>query len=105
MRFDRAVVVTVFSLVLLSAQPSPALFGFDFEFDWEGSRAERVVARSVDAVIVRPISFVRIMVGAGLFVPAALLAAPGGRESVDDVFDTFLRQPVEYTFRRELGDF
>jgi hypothetical protein len=40
-----------------------------------------------------------------LFVPAALLSSPGGAESIDIAWQTFVGSQVEDTFKRRLGDF
>lgn len=85
------------ALLLLSASPSMAA--------WEGSRGEDILAKGVDALIVRPLASARVVVGAVMFLPAALLASPSGQEGFDAAYDTFIQEPMEYAFQRELGDF
>ena len=91
----------VSSMILLAATPSMAAF----EFSWEDSAAERIATQGVDVVIVRPISLVRAAMGMVLVIPAALLAAPGGQESIDEVLQVFIVEPVNYVFRRRIGEF
>jgi hypothetical protein len=100
-RPGRIAAAFVSSLILLTATPSMAFF----DFRWEGSPAERVVTKGVDIVLVRPLSYFRLAVGAVLVIPAALLAAPNGREGVSEAFDIFIVQPANYAFDRELGEF
>ena len=96
-------IVTAFvsSLILFGATPSVAAF----DFSWEDSATERIVTQGVDVVIVRPISLVRAAAGMVLAIPALLFAAPGGRESIDEVLQVFVIEPVDYVFRRRLGEF
>ena len=102
-RPGRIAAAFVSSLILFTATPSMAFF--DSESSWEGSPAERVVAKGVDIVIVRPLSYLRLAVGAVFAIPAALLASPNGREGVSEAFDIFVVQPANYAFDRELGEF
>ncbi|MAG29597.1 MAG: hypothetical protein CL908_01735 [Deltaproteobacteria bacterium] len=89
------------STILLAATPSTAADGFR----WDGSQAQRAVSQGVDAVIVRPLAAARVVVGAALLVPAALLASPGGREGIDGAYEIFIEEPVTYAFVRKLGEF
>jgi hypothetical protein len=59
----------------------------------------------VDLLIIRPLSAVSLAAGAALFVPAAILTAPNGTESMKDAYDRFVREPGEYFYSRPLGDF
>lgn len=83
---------------------SPALAEWEWP-EWEGSPAEDVVAKGVDAVIVRPLASVRVVVGTLLAGPAILLSSPSGREGIDLAYDTLIAEPAEYAFVRKLGDF
>ncbi len=74
-------------------------------WDWEGSKAEAATAKGLDALIVRPLASARVLIGGVLFLPAAALASPGGREGIDGAYDVLLSEPMEYAFERELGDF
>ncbi|HEB89669.1 MAG TPA: hypothetical protein ENI85_08875 [Deltaproteobacteria bacterium] len=71
---------------------------------WEGSKAEEGVAKTADALLIRPLSVLRFAVGIAFFVPAALFAAPGGRENVEEVYDVLVARSVDYAFRRKLGE-
>ncbi len=97
MRPNRILAGLAACLILMSAAPSMAAF--------EGSKAERIIASGVDAVLVRPLAALRVVVGAMFFLPASLLASPSGREGIDGAYDIFLAEPIEYAFRRELGEF
>lgn len=94
-----ATLLTV-SLILLVAQPSMAIA----DFKWEGSTAEHVLAQTVDVVLIRPLALLRVAVGAAIFLPAALVTAPGGRTNIEEVYDIFVAESVDYAFRRKLGD-
>jgi hypothetical protein len=58
-----------------------------------------------DVVVVRPLAATAVPIGAAFFVPAALLSAPGGRDSVEQAFNLFVGGPVRYVFTRPLGEF
>ncbi len=89
------------SLLLVTAAPAGAL---EFpELEWEGSGTQKVTAKTIDLVIVRPIASVRVLVGSILFVPAALFSAPMGREGFEGALDVLITAPAEYAFDREVG--
>jgi hypothetical protein len=44
-------------------------------------------------------------VGTAFFVPAALVSAPGGRDSIETALDLFVLAPGKWVFQRPLGDF
>jgi hypothetical protein len=69
-----------------SARPNPALM-------------------AVDLLIMRPLGFVGAAVGAVLFLPAALITAPMGRESIETAKETFITVPSNEVFKRPLGKF
>ena len=58
-----------------------------------------------DVVVLRPLGLVATAVGAVLFVPAALLTAPNGRDGVDTALKFFIIEPAKSVFQRPLGDF
>jgi hypothetical protein len=58
-----------------------------------------------DAVALRPLGFLSVLVGSAAFVPVAIVCAPGGREAIDDALDLFVREPYRHTFQRPLGQF
>lgn len=99
MRPNRILAGFAACLILMSAAPSMA------EWSFEGSQAERVIAKGVDATLVRPLAAIRVVMGAMFFLPASLLSAPSGREGFNGAYDIFLAEPIEYAFRRELGEF
>ena len=99
MRPNRMLAGLAACLILMSAAPSMA------EFEFEGSKAERIIATGIDAVLVRPLASIRVVMGAMFFLPASLLASPSGREGVSGAYDIFIAEPIEYAFNRELGEF
>jgi hypothetical protein len=58
-----------------------------------------------DVLVVRPLAATALPVGVALFVPAALLSAPGGKDSVGQALDFFVMTPARYVFTRPLGEF
>lgn len=59
--------------------------------------------KTFDAVVLRPLGAATLVMGAGLFVPAVLLGAPGGSESIDNGYDVFIRTPWENLVDAPLG--
>ena len=47
----------------------------------------------IDAVLIRPLSF----------VPVAVVAAPGGKDALGEALEMFVMEPARYTFARPLG--
>lgn len=80
----------------------------------EDSVGQRIVSTGIDMTLVRPLAALRAGIGAVLFVPAAILASPAcavnaiNGEGCGPVFEApyevLVGEPVEYAFRRELGD-
>ena len=69
----------------------------------EEEGAERVAAIAFDVVILRPAGFVRFVLGsviATVVLPFALISG-----QAEEVVDTLIGNPGEFTFLRELGDF
>ena len=58
-----------------------------------------------DLLVIRPLAGVTALVGCALFVPAAILTAPNGRDSINDAYEHFVREPGEYFAKRPLGEF
>ena len=56
-----------------------------------------------DALIVRPVSLVCLGVTSLVFLIGWPFAAAGGNE--DEAKQALLKDPVQYTFKRPLGDF
>jgi hypothetical protein len=88
--------VTLLAL-LVSVQPSAAA--------WDGETVEKNSSKAFDAILVRPLATVRVVVGAVLFVPASLFASPSGREGIGGAYDVLIGSPIEYAFDRKLGEF
>jgi len=64
-----------------------------------------VMASIFDVALLRPLGFVTTLVGAGLFVPAALVTLPTGKDGLEHAWDVFITTPVQHTFKRPLGEF
>jgi hypothetical protein len=58
-----------------------------------------------DVLILRPLGLVTMAVGAGAFVPAALIASPMGRDGIEPALSIFVTDPAKHVFQRPLGDF
>jgi len=58
-----------------------------------------------DAVVVRPLGFVAIFVGAAFVVPIVLVTWPTGPETMDRATERFVRVQARSVFERPLGDF
>jgi len=94
--------IAIVLIVLLLSSPA-----FSVDSSGSGDDLERVarppgVARNAyDAVVLRPLGFLQVMVGAVVLVPAypvALLV-----DGDEDVWRACVGDPVERTFRRPLG--
>ena len=57
-----------------------------------------------DVVILRPLGFAASLVGAALFIPAALVTAPGGLNSIEEAWEQFVITPAEHVYTRPLGE-
>jgi hypothetical protein len=68
------------------------------------SEFQDITVKTVDVVFVRPLAAARVFVGALMFVPAALFSLPMGQEGFDAAYDTLIDEPMEYAFRRKLGE-
>jgi hypothetical protein len=98
----------VLILSLTFAMASPARAGAEDVSATESPArvsAGDVFFRGFDAVIVRPVSAVRMLVGAVLFFPLSELSLIGGLDNAREGFDVFVATPARYTFTRPLGDF
>jgi hypothetical protein len=95
-RIALALAILLLSSPAVSVEPSSS-----------GEDLERVarppgVARSLyDAILLRPLGFVQLALGAALFVPSYPVALLVGGD--EDVFRACIADPVERTFRRPLG--
>ena len=70
-----------------------------------GSLQPQTGAKVFDALVLRPLGFLAVAVGAVAFLPAALLSSPMGRDGIDDAWEHFVEFPSSQTFDRPLGDF
>lgn len=88
-------------LVLLSspaASVEPSASGDDLD---RVTRAPALARSAYDAVVLRPLGFVQVVLGAAVLLPAypvALLV-----DGDEDVWRACIADPVERTFRRPLG--
>jgi len=64
-----------------------------------------IVSQTFDVVILRPLGFVVLAVGSALFVPAAIVTAPGGKDNLEGALDFFVITPYKDVFERPLGEF
>jgi len=58
----------------------------------------------LDLMIMRPFLFATTLVGAAVFVPAAVMASPSGAEGIREAWETFVVPSYESTFKRPLGE-
>jgi hypothetical protein len=68
--------------------------------DWT---VERGFAATGDVLLVRPLGAAVTIANFGIFAVASPFAAMA--DATDEVFDTLVTEPGEYTFCRDLGDF
>ena len=71
--------------------------------DSDSWSVERGFAAAGDLLVVSPLGAAATVGGFGLFAVASPFAAMA--DGTDEVFDTLVKQPGEYTFVRDLGDF
>ena len=62
-------------------------------------------AKAFDVIVLRPLGLAGALIGVAFFVPAAILTAPGGRDSIQEAWEVFVQVPGEFVFRRPLGEF
>ncbi len=56
----------------------------------------------VDTVLFRPLGFVGLVLGTGVWLISLPFSAPGGNQL--DVRKKLVEEPAKYTFKRQLGD-
>jgi hypothetical protein len=61
-----------------------------------------VGAKTLDAVVVRPVSALSTVVGFGMFLVSTPFVAPS--QGITDSWEVFVRTPFDNTFQRTLGD-
>jgi len=91
-----ALVVATFCLATISLADS----GTVDSSEWT---VERGFAAVGDLLVVRPLGAAATIGGFGLFAVASPFAAMA--DGTEEVFDTLVTKPGEYTFVRDLGDF
>ena len=91
--------------VALATPPHPALAESDgLETAAAGFRG------AVDIVVLRPVSFTRLVIGSAVLLPISsvlnLAWLPVGRDFTvfREDLDRFVLEPVDYTFAREVGE-
>lgn len=94
-----ASLVACFSLATLALADSGARSSCD-DSDWT---VERGFAATGDILLVRPLGAAVTIANFGIFAVASPFAAMA--DATDEVFDTLVTEPGEYTFKRDLGDF
>ena len=94
--------IAVLSACLLHPAAVRAADGTDRTF---GASVQRIANGTFDVLIVRPTSLAVLVVGVGLFVPAAIFSSPGGKTSISEAWNFFVVNPAEYAIMRPLGDF
>lgn len=62
-------------------------------------------ANTFDVLVLRPLGFVGVVIGAALFVPVAVITAPGGRDTLEEALEMFVLVPGKFVFTRPLGSF
>ena len=91
--------IILFVISALALTPFTGVLAQDAVMDEENNGGKMVV----DIVLVRPISFVASVLGAGLFVIALPFSALGG--NVGPAWSKMVVAPGRYTFSRPLGEF
>ena len=94
-----ASLVVSFSLATLALADSGACT----PCDEDGWSVERGWAAFGDVLLVRPLGTAATIGGFGIFAVASPFAAMA--DATEEVFDTLVKEPADYTFNRDLGDF
>ena len=68
------------------------------------SRPQDYVVAGFDAVILRPLGFVVVVVGAAFVIPVALFTWPTS-DTTDAAVERFVKEPAHSVFERPLGEF
>ena len=93
---------TIVSLIAL-ASISLADVGTTSNTSNDDVTAESVFASIGDLLLVRPVGAAVTVANFGIFAVASPFAAMA--DATDEVFNTLVVEPGEYTFKRDLGDF
>jgi len=94
-----ASLIISFSIASLALSDSGTCSPCD-DNDWS---VERGWAAFGDVLLVRPLGTAGTIAGFGIFAVASPFAAMA--DATDEVFDTLVKEPADYTFNRDLGDF
>ena len=62
-------------------------------------------AAAFDAVVIRPMGAVALVVGGAYVIPVVLLTWPSGQGTIDVAVDRFVARPAKNLLERPLGDF
>lgn len=98
-RLRRTAAALSVAALLLSAQAHAQGAGDD------RSAPAHPAAQAFDVVVLRPLGLSAVAVGVAFFVPAAILSAPGGLDSLREAWEVFVQVPAEYVYKRPLGRF
>ena len=90
----RAAILTL-ALALMFAAPASARAQSDAAF---------YASATFDVLVLRPLGFAASLVGAALFIPAALITAPNGLDSIEETWRMFVVTPSEHVYMRPIGD-
>jgi hypothetical protein len=93
---------TIASLIAL-ASISLADVGTPCNTSCDDITVESVFASIGDLLLVRPVGTAVTIADFGIFAVASPFAAMA--DATDEVFNTLVVEPAEYTFKRDLGDF
>ena len=96
-RKKRVLILAVAVIFLTSVLAGPAL-----AWDPDASAEPSGAAMAGDLLVVRPISFVGLIVGSIVFVLSSPFSAIGG--NINLAAEKLVKAPATYTFVRPLGD-
>jgi hypothetical protein len=99
----RAAILTLIALLLIPAQglaqtQTPGQ-------DQVPASSPSIFSSAFDVVILRPLGVVVLAVGSAMFVPVAIVTAPGGKDNLEGALDFFVLGPYNDVFTRPLGEF
>ena len=69
------------------------------------SNEPNIGSKIYDCAVLRPFGLAATILGAGAFVPVAVLASASGVENVEAAWEIFVVAQFKNTFTRPLGDF
>jgi len=88
------------SVMLAGAALADSGTAADTDSDWS---VERGWAAFGDVILVRPLGAAATVAGFGIFAVASPFAAMA--DATDEVYNTLVTEPADYTFNRDLGIF